>query len=190
MEPNKWGLLRHRVLDLLAVPSTAGFTSASEYDITELEYDQFHDSAFINNAGSIVTGGIMQCIEYDISSYDAFAVFTFIPATSTNNVPVLFMKDSGGNNLYQIQTVLYGGVSRTASASCTFFGVRKTEDAQLFVNCSRGATDYVALGFRRHRSDGVNPLGIIQPINPGLLHGLNDPDADINPVDPDPEEEA
>lgn len=74
---------------------------------------------------------------------------------------------------------LYGSGDGRISSSYAFLNNTNSHFDKAITNvCSN--MKYPVIGFKRTRADGVNPLGLIQPLDPGALEP-NDPE-------PDPEE--
>ena len=186
MEPNRYGFIRNRNLDLIAT----GYMLATMdlFHLSELHAElipvEYVDSTLIDVSGITQASATYKSGWVDISEYDYVLVPVNIIGIGSP-APFIGTAPSIGGNItgqYARGTNMYGWLLYTVSTATPYLAITSLQNTPDEL-C-------MPIGFKRHRSDGVNPLGIINPLNHGLLQGLDDPDADINPVDPDPEEEA
>lgn len=184
MEPNLYGLIRNPNLNLIALPFVYLY-HLEEYEIELIDVNtssrvlNSYSGAYYSAAGTRGSYASSNCYDIDIDGFE----YVLLPVSRMN-----------------LNTTVYSGTTDDITSSPITFNKRVglAYDGSLYaaipVDTSIAAAvslavdnDLPILGFRRHRSDHVNPLGIIQPINPGILQpGSLQPAVE----DPDVQEES
>lgn len=169
MEHNKWGLIRHKDLSLIALPllDTNGYPlDVSQCYIEEI-IPEFIDGYNLNGSGQAVANASYKYAWIDANKYD-YVIFPLY--SDTTNIYSGRAGNIGGsiNGFYMSGNSVKGYAILPVTQFNYFVGI----------SCLKAVKDedIVVIGIKRHRSDNVNPLGVIQPLNPGELEPINPED--------------
>lgn len=173
MTPNDFGIIRQADHNLLAC-MFPNFPDISEYDFEIINPEYIDGGLIVSNGGYTASPAFSYAV-VNISKYDyvlAYAAATGATVISSGTTG----SQSGTGEAFS----RYGGAKSTLGLVTSLWTLIPVDKDYLVLNTVNKLYAPV-IGFKRHRSDHVNPLGIIQPLNPGALQP-DDPD-------PDPEEQ-
>lgn len=185
---NEYGLIRqpnHSLIGLFFPP----LISLSEYEI-EVVYPEYTNGYYYPTNGVRDINASCKAGLADISKYDYVIVPAMSPGSGLTCASGLRVQLNSGALL---PTTIAKGDN--AEPCCSHALCKVDNNKYAAVSC---LIDYnlPIIGFKRHRSDHVNPLGIIQPLDPGMLRPqVEDPDVEekaleesLGDVDPYPED--
>lgn len=168
MIPNDFGIIRQADRNLFALLFPP-LTDISEYEC-EIIMPEYIDESYYYSNGTLENNILYSHADVDCTKYD----YILAPTSSVGVNAVSGLRAAPGTGAVTERAQVFS--TNANSYSLFIIGDRKFLAISVLTNFK-----LPVIGFRRHRSDGANPLGIIQPLDPGAL----EPD---DPV-PDPEDQ-
>lgn len=158
MEPNKWGLIRQRDLDLFALPLLYLIDNLSEYSIEEIPASYLDGKKISDSSGNTYSISDGSCVHnLDVSDYE----FVLAPVITTPNAITStgLNNGSGGFSTYCITAKKPTSFNSPYPVPAYVLLSIREQYTNLNVN-SVINVHLPILGLRRHRSDNVNPKGL------------------------------
>ena len=173
MIPNDFGIIRQADHNLFALLfKTCTDISECNYEIVMPEYVQ---GGYYTTNGSIASNINYANAIVDISEYD----YVIIPCTSIGPGAFSGIRDSADTSSPLDIKGYVTGITAENTVMSAYFCFENKNKSHLYalISVRKDDANLPLIGFKRHRSDHVNPLGIIQPLDPGMLRPqVKDPD--------------
>lgn len=165
MIPNDFGLIRQKDKTLIGLPFNV-LKDISEYYIEVLK-PTWQDGFMWTATNTYIESATSKSCKIDVIKYD----YVILPAS--NNVGGPYVR-TGLSGEADEEGMSYNVDLRPAGSQCyVLFSVPKT--AAHFAKVTIGIDDDLPLiGLKRHRTDNVNPKGIIKDVNSDLLQPVKE----------------
>lgn len=172
--PNLFGIERHREADLLACLFPT-LLNLSEYNF-EIILPEYIDGAYFTSNGSLQSSSNYAYAVVDISKYES----VLVPCSTRGAGDFSGIRSTADDTGPFSRKGYITGVTADGYLHSAYMLFERESTCLYAIMSVDISTKYMpVIGFRRHRSDHVNPLGVIQPLDPGALE----------PLDPEPDPE-